>query len=127
MRRQIYLTLLQILLILSCVSAKAQTRPRPEQLVNPQQVRIGATDTRPVTLVDSRQLGDGRYTDAPAWLTDPADAGKLTVCVVTFYGHSLEAGLLVVVRVPACYSQFGLALLLTDPIWLAWWNAQARP
>ncbi len=85
------------------------------------------TDTRPVTLVDSRQLGDGRYTDAPAWLTDPADAGKLTVCVVTFYGYSVDGNNLVIRRSQACYSQFGLALLLTDPIWLAWWNAQARP
>ena len=122
MRRQIYLTVLA-----GCLSTlTAQTRPRPDQIQNVQQVRIPG-DTRAGTLVDYRQLADGRYTDAPSWLTDPADAGLLTVCVITVYGYSIEGGPLVVLRGPQCYTQLGLMLLLSDPSWLAWWNAQPRP
>ena len=114
---------LAIALILSAGFASAQTRPRPEQIVNVQQVRISG-DTRPGTLVRSSQLQDGRSVMVPGWLTDPADAGKPTACVVSFYGYAIESGPLVVLRSPACYTQVGLALLLTDPAWLSWWSAQ---
>jgi hypothetical protein len=98
-----------------------QTRPRPEQIRNIEQVRIscGACDPRPATLVGSIQLQSGRS------IQTPADGDKPTVCVVVFTRvavtpetwppHNIQRN--------SCYTQPGLIQLLADPAWLTWWLA----
>lgn len=105
-----------------------QTRPRPEQIRNPDQVRIcsaspACVDPRPGTLLSIDQIQDGRQKVPEPASVDPADAGKPTVCIVTYIGINLEEGGYVL-AVPVCFSQLGLAELLTDPEWAAWWSAQ---
>jgi hypothetical protein len=113
---------------LAAAYATAQTRPRPEQIRNIEQIRVcrGCGDDRQGTLVLTRQLQDGRHVDAPPDLTDPADAGLPTVCVTSYYRVTIEAAGHNV-QTPACYTQYGLALLLLDPTWLEWWNAHKPP
>lgn len=94
-----------------------QTMPRADQLVNVQQIRIcNAGDTRPGTLVGSCQIADGRRVATVD--------GLRTVCVDHFFGVAVETGPMHVIRTTLCYSETGLALLVSDPAWLAWWSSQ---
>lgn len=103
-----------------------QTRPRSDQFPNVQQVHLGgegAGDTRPGTHVDTRQISPVRWISIPSWMAAPEDTGKKTVCMDNFYGISTAGGPMRVVRSGLCFTQLGLAKLLEDPAWLAWWNA----
>lgn len=107
----------------------AVTHPHPSQIRNANQVRVcneppDCVDARPGTHVDRRQLQDGRFVDpAPQAFIGTGDQGKRTVCLQTFLGINLNAGGYVS-ACAVCFSQYGLAKLLQDPAWLAWWNAQ---
>jgi hypothetical protein len=106
------------------------TAPRPDQIRNPDQARICATpptcvDPRPGTLVPVQQIQDGRQKlPSPAWIGEPADIGKPTVCIQTYIGINLGDPAGYVLRATSCYTQLGLALLLADPSWAAWWAVQ---
>jgi hypothetical protein len=124
MHNRLYISLV-VGLVLHGV-AYTQTRPRVSQIRDIEQIRVGgpgAGDTRPGTLLDTRQIDDGRYAAAVTWFVNPIDDGMPTVCVVTFYRYSIDGGTGRNVRSPACYTQYGLAKLIQDPAWLAWWNA----
>lgn len=107
--------MLPALLVLLAVSKIA-----PDQVGDSNSVRIECNcDLRPGTLVNSNQIGDGR--------TKEIVDGLPTVCIVIFFRADLP-------EIPSykgqgfktkgCYTQAGLALLLSDPNWLAWWNSQ---
>jgi hypothetical protein len=122
---------LQFVLILSAAFANAQTVVRPEQIINVNQVRICTTcDPRPGTLLvaagsAAAQIQDGRYitTPQPGFFSDPADNGKPTVCLITFYRITIATWPGRNVRSSVCFTQFGLAQLLMDNSWMAWWTA----
>lgn len=114
------------------VGLAAQTRPRADQLLNLEQIRIGnaVNDPRPGTLVPTGQIADGRYVETPNasyFGADSPDVGKPTVCLVSFYritvatwpGHNVRSGV--------CFTQYGLSQLLLKPEWRAWWDAHKPP
>lgn len=121
--------------------ANFQTRPRPDQIRNANQVRIcnaapACVDPRPGTLLPWQQIQDNRQKlPSPAYIVDPGnpatagDVGKPTVCIAHYIGINLgvdAAGHATgyVIASQLCYTQYGLGLLLNDPAWAAWWAVQ---
>lgn len=97
-----------------------------DQITNPEQVRISCScDSRPGTLVSTDQLSDERYVGiAPDGIfTSPTDQNVLTVCITTWIRVTYEDGTGTNLHGLNCYTQAGLNLLLQDPMWKSWWDA----
>lgn len=115
--------LLGSVLLAFAVAGRAQTRPTIAQIRNIEQIKIcgNSNDNREGTLICFSQINDGRFVAIPSWMNAPEDMGKPTVCVqhvirVTpegIPGYNIVSAL--------CYTQVGLAGLLQDPSWSAWW------
>lgn len=117
----------------------AQTRPRPDQIRNIEQIRIacGDCDPRPGTLILQNQVDRGATIQTPTGIdwANPADAGKPTICVVTFL--RVEPGASTPPRPPdwpahniernVCYTQAQVLDVLKMPTWLKWWLANGGP
>jgi hypothetical protein len=110
-----------MLLVAAGVGLAAQTMPWPDQIRNPDQVRVCKyqSDTRPGTLVSGCQIRDARRVCDGSVFIGPPDTPFRTVCLA---GWILSPS--GVERATEVYTVPGLAQLLTDPAWLAWWNAQ---
>jgi hypothetical protein len=130
------------LLIMFVVFAGAQTRVRPEQIKNIQQVRIywrgdGMDATTHVSVGLKGQLSDGRFVMTPEqWATsgfpdyeknDPINP-ILPICVVDWIGIGPIGELAGLasswneqrnIRTISCYRQLGLDQLKQDPSWAA--------
>src|SRR3954471_17059652 len=93
-----------------------QTRLNPNQVVNPNQLRIGADDTRPVTLWSLDMIADGRFIlPADYYAGDPIVATRPKpgdVCIVTWFSISPNgADKQQNYKVDSCFTDEGLAEL----------------
>lgn len=113
-----------------------QTRVRPEQIRNVQQVRIYWGDGMPATTHLragwAGQMSDGRFIMSPADLARfpppvPPDDYVLTpVCIVQWIGQIVAGGPETIIRLPMCYSVEGVANLHADPNWDTWLRAHGQ-
>ena len=104
----------------------ALTHPTPDQIHNPEQVRIACScDPRPGTLISTDQLSDSRYVGiAPDGVfANPVDQGVNTVCITIWERVIYSDGTGFNIFYLSCYTQYGLGLLLMDPSWKSWWDA----
>lgn len=136
-----------ICMLVCMVPAIAQTKPRPSQIRNVQQVRIYYGDGAPATThVNARQLADGRFIMDPASLatfppfTDPTDPTNVIspVCVMTWTAvqipQALDPPSVVLVSfagqqtnvVPACFTRNAVAAIRSDPSWGPWLSAHGQ-
>lgn len=113
-----------------------QTRVRPEQIRNIEQVRIYFGDRTPDgTRVLVAQLSDGRHLiSAEQWAISyhsyqgdpPADPGDLVVpvCIVDWYGIGMPPGVedyvTRIIRADGCYTARSIPKLHNNPDWDAW-------
>lgn len=120
-----------VLFLIFVCSAFAQTRVRPEQLPNIEQIRIcwNCGDDRVGTLVLTNQINPGaiKLIPVPTPFTAPEDQGVLTICIVNYFRVSLQPPPPVDwpahnIKQYICYSQLGLQQLLTNPLWQTWWD-----
>jgi hypothetical protein len=134
---------MKLLLFLCVVVASAQTHVRPDQIKNPQQVRIYWGDGMgPTTHVvagyqgGNGQISDGRFVMSPeAWAAATAypasekndpDNPLLPVCIIEWIGMGPIVGATVPpwneqrnTPLGACYTKLGVAALKQDPSWAA--------
>lgn len=105
-----------------------QTRVRPEQIRNVQQVRIYFGDgSGQTTRVLAAQISDGRLIASLQTLKDgmfPVDISP--VCIVEFIGVTMPERDMQVDRTIGCYTMMSIPILRLDPNWSAWLAAHGQ-
>ncbi len=109
--------------------ARAQTKVRPTQIRNIEQIRIGISngDDRPLTLVRSSggQLQNAATIEIPSFtMPYPDDQGKYTICVEAYFRVSIEGNTWPPhnIRNHSCYTQLGLLMMFNYPGWRDFWD-----
>lgn len=132
----------KIVLFLFVLSASAQTRVRPEQIVNPDQVRIYFGDASPqgTTRVLPYQISDGRHIASVETMSNGLFGTDVSpVCTIEWMGVGPIGGSGVNMfpdspeilpatpwstqrnfRVLGCYTRASIAKLHEDPYWDSW-------
>jgi hypothetical protein len=134
--------MVKLIFLMTLAIASAQTRPRPDQIKNPQQVRVCCPTcpcgerVGPTTRIYTGQLYIGRFVMDPQsfaalTLSDPTTT---PVCMTTYYGFSAFEGIQRQGQIPLvsiqqsgpfiitvnCFTKAGIELIRPDPFWTSW-------